>query len=199
MIKNIVFDLGNVLVKYDPDSFLLGYSDAEKELLGKESYYSENWLKMDHGDLTEAELTELVLDRIPSRYHSDAVRLIRWYDLSSPIDGMERLVIALKAAGYGVYLLSNTSEAFYRFRSKIPALKHFDGYLISADHHLLKPDIRIFRLLCEKFSLEPSECVFIDDIEANVNGAKVAGFEGIVFGGDVSALINQLGALGVGI
>ena len=197
MIKNIVFDLGNVLVKFDTESFLNGYSDTEKELFHKEIYRSDNWLRFDNGDLTEDELTDTVCSHIPTCYRDDAKKLIRWYDLTSQIDGMERIVTLLKECGYKIYLLSNTSEAFYRYRKCFPVLKHFDGLFISADHHMLKPDARIFNKFCETFSLTPSECVFIDDTEVNVNGAKNVGFEGIVFKGDASELKKELAALGV--
>ena len=197
MIKNIVFDLGNVLIKYTPDVFLKDYPDAKRELLGKEIYHSENWLKMDHGDLSEAELIDLVCSRIPESYHADAVKLIKWYELTSLVEGMEQLVLALKANGYGIYMLSNTSEAFYRFRKKIPVLKYFDGLFVSADHRLLKPDREIFRLFCKEFNLNASECVFIDDSAANVDGAKEVGFEGILFRGDASELKTELYALGI--
>ena len=197
MIKNIVFDLGNVLVRFDTESFLNGYSDTEKELFYKEIYRSDNWLRFDNGDLTEDELTDTVCSHIPECYRDDAKKLIRWYDLTSQIDGMERIVTLLKECGYKIYLLSNTSEAFYRYCKRFPVLKHFDGLFISADHHMLKPDARIFNKFCETFSLTPSECVFIDDTEANVNGAKNVGFEGIVFKDDASELKKELAALGV--
>jgi len=197
MIKNIVFDLGNVLVRFDTESFLNGYSDIEKELFYKEIYRSENWLRFDNGDLTEDELTDTVCSHIPECYRDDAKKLIRWYDLTSQIEGMEQLVTLLKECGYKIYLLSNTSEAFHRYCKRFPVLKHFDGLFISADHHMLKPDARIFNKFCETFSLTPSECVFIDDTEANVNGAKNVGFEGIVFKSDASELKKELDALGV--
>ena len=192
MIKNIVFDMGNVLVKWAPETFIKAYSEQEKEHFRKEIYYSENWLRLDRGELSEEELTELVKSRIPSRYHSDAEKLIRWYDLSSQIDGMEQLVLRLKNKGYNIYLLSNTSQAFYKFRELFPVIKHFDGTFISADYGILKPDRQIFRLFCNKFSVIPSECVFIDDSPANVKSAAEEGFSGIVFNGNAEELKREL-------
>ena len=63
--------MGNVLVKWVPETFMKGYSETEKELLGNERYYSENWLRLDRGELSEDELTELVCSRIPEKYHAD--------------------------------------------------------------------------------------------------------------------------------
>ena len=198
MIKNIVLDLGNVLVKFDPEYFLKDLSDSDKELRRAEIYHSEDWLRLDRGELDEKELTDLVCSRVPERCRADAKRLMKWYDLSAPIEGMEQLVQRLKEKGYAVYLLSNTSLAFYEFSKGISALKHFDGVFISADHGLLKPDPQIFRLFCEKFSLCPSECVFIDDTLANVRSAMGEGFFGIVFTGDASVLKNKLSDLDIG-
>ena len=197
MIQNIVFDLGNVLVKFDPAYFLKDYPDSEKELFYKEIFGSENWLKMDRGALSEQELINLVKSRLPLRYHSDAEKLIKWYTLTLEIQGMEPLIRQLKKNGYSIYLLSNTSPAFHRFCKQIAALKYFDGLLISADCGFLKPEKEIFRLFCQKFSLAPNECVFIDDMPVNIQGAIGEGFAGIVFTGDVPALKEELAKLGI--
>ena len=191
MIKNIVFDLGNVLVKWIPETFMYGYSEAEKEFFRKEIYYSENWLRFDRGELSEQELDELVCSRIPAAYHEGAKKLVRWYDMSSQIEGMEQLVSELKNKGYNIYILSNTSKAFYKYKELFPVIKLFDGTFISADYGVLKPDKKIFRLFCEKFSVIPSECVFIDDTAVNVKSAMEMGFAGIVFSGDVKELKNE--------
>lgn len=197
MIKNIVFDMGNVLVKWDPEAFMDGYSESAKELFRKEIYFSENWLRLDRGELSEEEITELVCSRVPESYRADAEKLIKWYHFSSMIEGMEELVKQLKDIGYKVYLLSNTSKVFYKFKELFPVIKHFDGTFISADYGVLKPDKEIFRLFCEKFSLSPSESVFIDDSQANVKSASEEGFSGIWFKGDAEELKMELVNLGI--
>ena len=174
-----------------------GYSETEKELLGKEIYYSENWLKLDRGELSEEELTELVCSRIPESYHADAKRLIRWYDMSAQIDGMEELVKELKDRGYNLYLLSNTSKVFYKFKELFPVTKSFDGTFISADYGILKPDRQIFRMFCDKFSLCPSESVFVDDSSPNVKSATEEGFAGVVFNGNADELKKEFLKLGI--
>jgi len=188
MIKNIVFDMGGVLTQYDPDAFMAGLSAEEQTLLGQEIYHSENWRRLDRGELTEEELTDLVCSRIPSKYCETAKKLIRWYELSAPIAGMDALALRLREKGYHVYLLSNTSHAFRLFYSQIPALAHFNDYFISAEHGLLKPDPKIFQKFCSVFSLNPSECVFVDDSAANVQSASAQGFTAIQFDGDAAHL-----------
>ena len=110
---------------------------------------------------------------------------------------MEELIKELKDIGYKIYLLSNTSKAFYKFKELFPVIKHFDGTFISADYGVLKPDKRIFRLFCEKFSVLPSECVFIDDMPANVKSATEEGFAGIWFKGDAEELKKEFARLGI--
>ena len=197
MIKNIVFDLGNVLVKWVPENFIKDYSEEEKELFRKEIYYSENWLRLDRGELSEDELWKLICGRVPEQYYADVKKLIRWYDMSSQIEGIEDLVRRLKNQGVKLYILSNTSKVFYRYKELFPVIKLFDGAFISADHGVLKPDKQIFRLFCEKFSIIPSECVFIDDTAVNVKSATEMGFAGIVFSGDVKELKNEFARLGI--
>ena len=197
MIKNIVFDLGNVLIKFDPAHFMRGYSEEEKALYLAEIYQSENWLKMDRGELSEEELIELVCSRIPEQYHGGAVKLIQWYWQSIPIEGMEQLAGELRKQGYGIYLLSNTSQAFYKYYRNLPVFQHFDDVFVSADHGLLKPEGEIFRLFCKNFGLEAEECVFIDDTAVNVESAAAEGFLAIHFKGDVEELRAALKRLDV--
>ena len=192
MIRNIVFDMGNVLVRYNTDFYLRGYSEDEKTLLNRQIYLSVDWLRLDRGELTEAELISKIKKSLPDALCGDAQRLVKWYEQSEPIDGMEKLVRDLHEYGYKIYLLSNTSLEFHRFREKIPALKYFDGEFISADCGLLKPDERIYRMFCEHFSLTPNECVFIDDSPANIESAARVGLNGIVFYSDVALLREQL-------
>lgn len=188
MIKNIVFDMGGVLTQYDPNAFMAGLSAEEQTVLGQEIYHSENWRRLDRGELTEEELTDLVCSRIPSQYIETAKKLIRWYELSAPIAGMDALAVRLREKGYRIYLLSNTSHSFRFFYSQIPALAHFDDYFISAEYGMLKPDPKIFQKFCSVFSLNASECVFIDDSAANVESASTQGFTAIQFDGDAAHL-----------
>ncbi len=192
MIKNIVFDMGNVLVQYNPDHFMRELSPEERALFNREIYHSEDWWRLDHGDLTEEELIDLVCGRIPAQYHETAKRLIRWYDLSAPIEGMEALICKLKERGYSIYLLSNTSLAFRSFYRCFPALAHFDDYFISAEHRLLKPDPAIYQRFCETVGVKPQESVFVDDRSDNVAAASALGFTAIQFDGNAQALQNAL-------
>lgn len=115
-----------------------------------------------------------------------------------PFEKMYDFIKGLKENGYGIYLLSNASGDFYERIDGIPALSLFDGYLISADYKLLKPEKEIYLALYEKFSLNPEECYFIDDVQANIDGAKNAGMDGHCYHhGDIEILRKAMAEKGI--
>ena len=201
MIQNIIFDMGNVLIYFNRDVFLdrVGLTDpADRILLKREVYLSLEWSRMDRGSLTDEEASELIIQRVPERLH-DTVRALvgEWDRPILPIPGMEELVRELKGNGYGIYLLSNASYRQHDYWPKVPAYDLFDGTLISADVHLVKPQPEIYELMCSTFSLKKDECVFIDDSTPNVEGAFFVGMPAVVFHDDVQELRGKLRALGV--
>lgn len=200
MIKNIVFDMGGVLIDFDTERYTAQFvPDAEdRALIRRELFRSVEWVQMDRGVISDAEAVSAVCARLPERLHQ-AVRdiLDNWHQDVPPLDGIYDLVEELKGKGYRIYLLSNTSARFHSFRKNIPALRFFDGEFISADHHLIKPEPGIYRCFLEEFGLEGAECVFIDDTPLNVEGAMQCGIKGIVYHGDPGLLRQQLQELGV--
>ena len=201
MIRNIVFDMGNVMIRFDPGYFITreGITDpADRKLVMNELFQSVEWAQMDSGVLTEETAEPLVMARIPDRLKASVRRLL--YNWSSPRDtipGMEDLVRRLKNAGYGIWLLSNASKAQHVYWPKVPVSRLFDGKLISCDIGFVKPMREIYEAFITKFCLVPEECVFIDDAANNVAGAVACGWHGIVFHGDSAELAAKLSALGV--
>lgn len=200
MIKNIVFDMGNVLIRFDPELFMNRYSISgeDKILLRNEIFRSVEWVMMDRGAIDEATAESRILPRLPERLHSVACELIeKWDDPIIPVDGMLKLLQTLKQNGYQLYLLSNASARQHKYWARAEVSKLMNGTLISADIKLLKPDPQIYRTFLKKFDLKPEECVFIDDTPINVEGALYENMAGIVFNMDVDALKQSLCALGV--
>ena len=200
MIRNIIFDMGNVLIRFEPYLFMerLGVPPEERELLNREVFRSVEWVQLDHGTITEAEAVARMCGRVPETLHDAVAKLVSHWDRPIlPVEGMEELARELKRKGYGVYLLSNASRRQHEYWPRIPASPYFDGTLISADAGLLKPDPAIYRLLCETFSLLPEECCFIDDSPPNVEAARCCGWQGVVFHGDVTILRRELHAAGI--
>ena len=202
MIRNIIFDMGNVLLCFDRGLFLdrLDVSEEDRALLLREVFVSLEWAQMDRGSLTEATALERMCRRLPQRLHAAAEALVcRWDDPILPMEGMYALVEELKAAGYGIYLLSNASVRQHDYWPRLPVSRFFDGTLISADEGLVKPQPEIYRLLLERFGLEAQECFFIDDSPANIEGALLCGIPGAVFHGDAQLLRQALRAAGVNV
>ena len=200
MIKNIVFDMGNVIIRFDPELFMvrLGLAEEDRKLLKRELFVSLEWSRMDRGSLTDEEAAEIVCRRVPERLHDAVRRLVGMWDRPIlPVEGMYELVEELEDMGYGIYLLSNASFRQHDYWPRVPASKFFDGTLISADVKLVKPQPEIYRLLCDKFSLLPEECVFIDDSTSNAEGAYFCGINALVFHGDAHEMRLKLNELGV--
>lgn len=200
MIKNILFDMGQVLIRFDRDYFMdrLGVAPEDKPLLMREVFLSVEWVQMDRGTLREEEAFRAIAERLPKRLHDATQKLISMWDRPIlEIDGMYDLVAELKSMGYGIYLLSNASARQHDYWPRIPASRFFDGKLISADHHVIKPQPEIYRLCLKEFGLQAEECFFIDDVPANIEGALCCGIPGAVFHGDAKLLRSQLRAAGV--
>ncbi|MCR5262987.1 MAG: HAD family phosphatase [Clostridiales bacterium] len=191
-MKNIIFDMGNVLIKWAPAHFIEreGISDpGDAGLLMSAIYRSPEWPMLDRGDIDEPDMERIALERLPARLHKAAKRLISaWNDPIEPVDGMEDFVRECKAAGMGIYLLSNASRRQSEYWPNVPASECFDGRVISAIDGFMKPDIGIYELLLNRYGLEAGDCLFVDDVKANVDGAEAAGMKGFVFSGDVGEL-----------
>ena len=200
MIRNILFDMGNVLIYFDRNLFMdrLGVAPEDKKLLMREVFLSLEWVRMDRGSMVEADAVASCCARLPERLHDAAEKLIAMWDRPIlPIPGMFDLIEELKAKGYGIYLLSNASVRQHDYWSRIPANRFFDGTLISADERILKPQPEIYHLCLERFGLKAEESFFIDDMAHNVEGALFCGLSGAVFHGDVTRLRKDLRAAGV--
>ena len=201
MIKNIVFDMGNVLIYFDRQLFLdrVGVDNPQdRELLLREVYLSLEWARMDRGSLTPLQAEKIMCTHLPERLHPYVTKLVsEWSRPILPIPGMADLIKELKEAGYGIYLLSNAAYDQHKYWDSVPGSEYFDGTLISCDVLRVKPEREIYACLCEKFSLKPEECVFIDDAAANAEGAYRFGITPIVFHNDAQELRRKLPTLGV--
>lgn len=203
MIRNIVFDMGQVLVYFRPDVFVerLGVPEGDRALLLREVFQDREWVQLDRGTLSEEEAAERIEKRLPERLHSAAEELICgwWKRPLLPVPGMAELIARLKGMGYGIYLLSNANRQLPRYFSRIPGSEHFDGRIVSADWLLLKPQREIYEKLYEVYGLKPEECFFVDDQPANVEGAYCTGMDGAVFDGDMDRLCRRLRETGVSV
>ena len=199
MIKNIVFDMGQVLIHWSPQlmTSYLELPEKDAAMVEKELFRNVEWVQLDHGVISEEDAVCSVCKRLPEHLHDGVQKLVTgwWKWPLVPVAGMAELVRELKAMGYGIYLLSNASSRLHEYFHRIPGAECFEGKVVSADLKLLKPQAEIFHALYQKFDLNPAECVFIDDAPANAEGAIMTGMQSIVFHGDAARLRQELRAL----
>ena len=195
MIRQIVLDMGNVLLTYDPEVPLERFcrSGEERDAIRRELFGGPEWVQGDLGLMTDAEMYEGVRRRLPEPFHAALKRCVEEWDIClKPVPGARAFCDACRAAGYGLYLLSNASGRFYVYVPRLFApLDLFDGVVVSADVHLIKPDERIYRLLLERYGLAEEETLFLDDREDNVRGAEQAGLRAEVFQNDFGRIAAE--------
>jgi glucose-1-phosphatase len=202
MIKNVVFDLGNVLISFRPAEYLdkCNYKDPLKSAILKDIFASTFWLMLDNGDITTQETIEGIAANSSLKRELIEDIFNRRVEILYPIPSNQKLLPELKKAGFRLYYLSNFPNDIWiqirnGFRKKeYEFLKYFDGGLISAEAKLSKPDIRFYHALLEKYSLKAGECLYIDDLEANVKAAEMAGLKGITTSGshEISGEVKKI-------
>lgn len=184
MIRNIVFDIGNVLAGFIWEEFYhsFGYPEEVFEKLADATVRSPFWNEMDRGKLTDDELLEGFIKNDPSvekeirEIFLNVKGMIRRYDYAIP------WIRELKEKGYSVYVISNFAhKAHMDCIEALDFLNEVDGGILSYQVKLIKPAPEIYRLLCSKYDLKAEECVFIDDLQKNVEAAQKEGMQGIVF------------------
>jgi putative hydrolase of the HAD superfamily len=135
--------------------------------------------------------------KLPERLYETAdLFALRWHEAFDPLPAIGKLMRELKKEGYGLYLLTNAGPSFDEYRDRIPGIDLFDGVVISCRERLVKPDARIYTLLCDRYQIAPESCLFVDDVEQNVVGAVRVGMSGHLFDGDIDALRDHIHALG---
>ena len=202
MIRNIVFDMGGVLLDGTHMMTCMRYAkDHQKaRTLAEAIFEHPSWGPIvDGGVMNESEYLVEVQKRLPTdelKQMATGVLSDWWLDTLWPMKGMGVLIEELLDKGYHLYVLSNISTAFYKFQYKIPHIERFDGVLVSAEEHLIKPDPAIYHRLFEKFGLKAEECFFVDDRQVNIDSALSVGMQGHCFAdGDVNRLRDHLNQL----
>lgn len=191
MIKNIIFDVGRVLVAWEPQETMrkLGMTEEDIAVVSDALFTSGLWNETDRGVQTDEEVYRQFVERAPEQEKN--IKLF-WENLDTAITQFDYVIPwmkALKKAGYHIYILSNYGKWTYDSTkdNALSFLSEVDGGIFSYEVKMIKPDLRIYQALLEKYNLNPEECVFMDDLEANIAGAKAAGIKGIVFTGKEDA------------
>jgi glucose-1-phosphatase len=191
MIKNIVFDLGNVLISFKPSEYFdkKNYPYNLKNTILSDIFASREWLMLDNGDITTDEAIESISNRSSLKKEEIIHIFNQRTDLMYPIDQNARILPGLKMRGFNLYYLSNFPiDIFDEVKNGYYFFKYFDGGIISAEAKVSKPDKLAYELLLRKYNLEAGETLFIDDMEINVKAAESCGLHGIVTHGSFDIL-----------
>ncbi|HOJ93843.1 HAD family phosphatase [Fervidobacterium sp. 2310opik-2] len=178
-IKNVVFDLGRVLIDWQPYEYMIKkFGKETAEFLERVIFNSKEWNLMDKGIINEHELWNLFIYKhpeykIPIEHLKENVT-----NLLIEIKDNTKLLEPLKAMGYKLYVLSNFSEMNFAYvYRKYDFFKKFDGMVISSHVKQIKPDKEIFEILIERYNIIPQESLFVDDRLENIQTAEILGFE----------------------
>lgn len=184
MIKNIIFDIGNVLTDFRWRDFLRdkGFDEDMIDRIAKASVENPLWKEFDRGELAGEELMQAFVDADPGIEEELHKAYDNIHGMVSIRDYAISWVQELKAKGYKVWYLSNFSEKTeIECADSIAFIPYMDGGILSWKDKLIKPDPKIYQLMLERFGLVAQESVFIDDLPENVQGAINEGIHGIVF------------------
>ena len=180
-IKNIVFDLGRVLIKFEPKEYIEQNVPEEK----REDFYngifgSTEWLMLDRGTLSYEDAKKIFKERVPGADKQiDRLFDADLFEILQPIEENVKLLPKLKEK-YNLYILSNFHQpAFEHIFKKYDFFRLFDGHTVSCYYYLLKPEKEIYDTLIDKFNLIPEETVFIDDTKVNIDACEKEGIRGI--------------------
>ncbi len=186
MIRNIIFDIGMVLVDFRPAGCLedMGYSKEDARAILDATIDSGLWVELDRGAVPEQEIIAQMKKKVPAGLEDAFDRFFE--------DGKENFVRVFpesaewladcKRQGLNVYILSNYPVSYFEsHKKKFDFLEYADGQVVSAYVKMIKPDEEIYRYLLDQYGLKAEECIFVDDRGENIEGAEKVGIHGVLF------------------
>jgi putative hydrolase of the HAD superfamily len=186
MLKNIILDMGNVLLHFDPEIPLNRFCRTEeaKAVIRRELFLGPEWVQGDYGLITNEERFTPVSKRVPAAFHRELAQCVSSWDICmQPIAGAKEFCEYVRRLGCGLYVLSNADNTFYHYFPRFADISYFDGVMVSSDVHMIKPEKRIYEHFLKTYGLHPPECLFIDDRPENVAGAEAVGIHGHIYTG----------------
>lgn len=166
MIKNIIFDLGNVILGYDKERVAREFTSNIDEIkfIKEKIFDSPEWELLDLGIITNDEAIQIISKKEDPKY----AKLIdvffhEWYKVQSINKDTINIAKQLKERGYNIFVLSNMAKETYEYFKDLDFFKLSTGIVISAYENIKKPDEKIFKILLERYNLKPEDCLFIDD------------------------------------
>jgi HAD hydrolase, family IA, variant 3 len=185
ILKNLVFDMGNVLIEWNSEKILKAITEDIhlQDLLRKEVFETGLWVETDEGVKTREEVIEIVTGKLGEDYRNEITQLLRyWYKYVDVFTKVQDRIIELSKSGYSIYILSNTAFTFYDLVKEgyLPATSVAKGMVLSCEEKVLKPNEKIYNILLERYNLNPHNTMFFDDLPENIWGAARCGINGFV-------------------
>ena len=179
---DIILDMGNVLLEWNKDKILRGVVKTEKDymILDKAIFQSGLWERLDLGTLTREELVLKVVSMIGSIYQEKVQEVVwNWPSYIEIYTEVFPLLARLKEKGHSIFVLSNTSPVFYELLEEqlSPLNEILDGFVLSCDIKVIKPDPKMFEEILHKYQLNPANCIFLDDVKDNTKMAESLGIK----------------------
>ena len=179
---DIILDMGNVLLEWNKDKILKAVAKTQKDylILDKAIFQSGLWERLDLGTLTREELVDKVLSLLGDCYQKKVEEVIwNWPAYIDIYTEVFPLLARLKENGHRIFVLSNTSPVFYELLKNqlAPLAKILDGFVLSCDIKVIKPDRKMFEEILSKYELDPANCVFLDDLADNTKMAESLGIK----------------------
>ena len=181
-LMDIILDMGNVLLEWNKDKILKAVAKTQKDylILDKAIFQSGLWERLDLGTLTREELVDKVLSLLGDCYQKKVEEVIwNWPAYIDIYTEVFPLLARLKENGHRIFVLSNTSPVFYELLKNqlAPLAKILDGFVLSCDIKVIKPDRKMFEEILSKYELDPANCVFLDDLADNTKMAESLGIK----------------------
>lgn len=200
MYRNFVFDIGGVVVNYNPKDFLATrfFNERIEKKLYDAVFGSAEWELLDRGEITWSEAKQIFLRRGAQRDMAIEMQALldEWVDIFTTNRATVTLMRLLKKKGFNLYYLSNISKETFYYLSGRRFWRYFDGGIASFELGICKPDPRIYEELIAKYELVPEETIFTDDDKENSLAAFEAGITGIQFR-NVQSLCKMLVQYGI--
>lgn len=184
MIKHIVFDIGNVVMTFAPETYFIRWFQSEEKTqrVCSRIFTHEAWEKYDQGIWMLKDLYEIYHNAYPDMIEETDIVLQNWLQLMEPMQESIAFMKRVKKAGYGVYILSNISQDSADFLKETQQFFQLaDGAVLSYEEKINKPDPHIFEVLLQRYELKAEEILYLDDRAENIRQAEQMGIHGIVF------------------
>ena len=172
MIKNIIFDLGNVIINYNQKKIINNFTEKEEEekYIYDEIFHAPEWALMDLGNITNDEAIEIINKRNEFKYEVLTQNFLHeWYKVQPINRDIVEIAKKLKDNGYNLFVLSNMANQTYEYFKNDEFFSLCTGIVISAHEHVKKPDEKVYRILLDRYNLNAEECLFIDDDDSGKN------------------------------